>query len=63
MEDAFQKLQNDGKNSFKEVLNKLASETQKSVSDFITTLTEQGPKLMNAAMAAATVFKDALDKK
>ncbi|VVC97630.1 unnamed protein product, partial [Leptidea sinapis] len=48
---------------FKEVLNKLASETQKSVSDFITTLTDQGPKLMNAAMAAATAFKDALDKK
>ncbi|VVD04758.1 unnamed protein product [Leptidea sinapis] len=48
---------------FTEILNKLATEHQKNVNDFIKTLSDEGPKMLDAVMAAAAAFKEALVKK
>ncbi|KAG6455636.1 uncharacterized protein LOC115447042 isoform X2 [Manduca sexta] len=48
---------------FKEVVAKLAAEQKKNVEDFTKRLGEQGTRLLNAAMAGASAFKDALAKK
>ncbi|XP_068622322.1 uncharacterized protein [Battus philenor] len=48
---------------FKEALNKLASDHQKTLQEFSDTLAAEGPKFLDALKAGASAFKEALAKK
>lgn len=48
---------------FKEAVSKLAAEHKKTVEEFTKILAAEGPKLLNAAIAAVSTLKDNLQKK
>ncbi|VVD04757.1 unnamed protein product [Leptidea sinapis] len=60
MKDCVPDAKNVEYSKFVEILNTLATENKRNVDDLMKTLSDVGPKLMNAATAAVGAVKDAL---